>query len=490
MDPIKTFKPLQLLGVLLFSAAACQPQSLPSVATTGTSTALSTLSAAAKLPVIISTSTSTLEPPSRSIFGAELYSIDAAGGLSQMADANMYWVRRNAVVWSGVEPTEGDYDWSTLAWLESELLNATGKGMQVILEVRSTPEWARKYAGSGPSCGPISQNKLAAFGNFMRELVARYSVAPYNVKYWELWNEPDFPYIEFDNIFGCWGDASDAYYGGGYYAEMLKVVYPQIKAADPQGQVLIGGLLMDCDPRPGAGCDTLAKNKGQPMFLEGILRNNGGLYFEGVSFHAYDYYLGKLGQYHNLNWGSAWNSTGPVFIAKAQFIQSLLSQYDVSGKFLVNSETAILCASCDNDPIFETTKASYVAQSYAAAIAQGFRANIWYSVFGWRNSGLLGTESSLLPAYTAFNVSQRQLDEAVYRGAVTSTEIGGISGVMGFKFQNGDRRIWVVWSKDGNPHSITLSSAPQNAWDMLGNSLIPADSMDLDLNPIYLEWIP
>jgi hypothetical protein len=37
-------------------------------------------------------------------------------------------------------------------------------------------------------------------------------------------------------------------FGGEYYGNMLKIVYPAIKSADPQAQVLVGGLLLDCDP--------------------------------------------------------------------------------------------------------------------------------------------------------------------------------------------------------------------------------------------------
>jgi len=64
----------------------------------------------------------------------------------------------------------------------------------------------------------------------MKALVVCYSVAPYNVKYWELWNEPDIAASSFpgNNIFGCWGDPGDAYFGGGYYTVMLKVIYPKI----------------------------------------------------------------------------------------------------------------------------------------------------------------------------------------------------------------------------------------------------------------------
>jgi hypothetical protein len=423
----------------------------------------------------------------QTIFGAEMDQLTSGGGLDQMAAAIISWTRRNAVLWSNVEPAEDVRNWSALASLESDLQDASSKGIQVILIVRSTPEWARKVAGSGPYCGPISPDKLAAFGSFMRELVARYSVSPYNVKYWELWNEPDVDSSIFpgDNIYGCWGDQNDAYYGGGYYAEMLKAAYPQIKAVDPQAQVLVGGLLLDCDPRPGAGCAAVGNSNLPPKFLEGILINNGAPYFDGVSFHAYDYYQGQSGQYSNPNWQSAWNTTGPVLVAKAQFIQSLMSQYDVSGKFLVNTESAILCDTCSNDPAFETTKAYYVTQAYAAATAQGLRANIWYSVLGWQNSGLLNPDLSPRPAYTAFQFARSELRNATWVRDITEYTV-----VKGYELQRADHHIWVLWSLDGSTHTIPLPGVPLAAWDTLGNSVPVAASMDVGLNPLYLEWNP
>jgi hypothetical protein len=440
--------------------------------------------------------------PLQTVFGAEMNQLTSSGGLDQMAAAHISWTRRNAVLWSAVEPVEGARNWSALASLESELQNASSKGIQVILIVRSTPQWARKIAGSGSYCGPISQDKLPAFGSFMRALVARYSVPPYNVKYWELWNEPDIDPSSFtgDNIYGCWGDQSDPYYGGGYYAEMLKAAYPQIKAANLQAQVLVGGLLLDCDPRPGAGCAVVGHDSKQSMFLEGILRHNGlndgGNYFDGANFHAYDYYYGQSGQYGNSNWQSAWNTTGPVLIAKTQFIQSLLSQYGVSGKFLLNTESAVICGGFSDPPgqppcesvstsPFEQTKAYYVAQAYAMAIAQGLRANIWYSVPGWRNSGLLNADLSPRPAYTALQFSLSELLNAAWLRDVTE-----YPGVKGYEFQRGDRRIWVLWSLDGASHPINLPGVPLAAWDALGNSVSPAASMNVSLNPLYLEWNP
>ena len=426
--------------------------------------------------------------PLQTVFGAEMAQLTSGGGLDQMAAANTSWTRRNGVIWSSVESAEGTYDWSAMAGLESELQNASSKGIQVILIVRSTPQWARKIAGSGPYCGPISQDKLPAFGSFMRALVARYSVPPYNVKYWELWNEPDVDpsLVPADSIYGCWGDESDSHYGGGYYAEMLKAVYPQIKSADSQAQVLVGGLLLDCDPRGSPSvCAALAHNEKPPKFLEGILLGGGGPYFDGVSFHAYDVYWGALGQYSIPNWNTAWNTTGPTVIAKAGFVKSVLAAYGFSDKFLMNTETAVLCGSCNNDSAFETTKAYYVAQAYSAAIAEGLRANVWYSVQGWQNSGLLNPDLSSRPAYTAFKFARNELRDAVWL-----RDVAEYSGVKGYEFQRGDRRIWVLWSLDGASHLVNLPGVPLAIYHVDGVSISPVGSLTVTLEPLYLEWGP
>jgi hypothetical protein len=226
-----------------------------------------------------------------------------------------------------------------------------------------------------------------------------------------------------------------------------------------------------------------------PKFLEGILRNNGASYFDGISFHAYDYYLaGHTGVYANTNWQSVWNTTGPVLIAKTQFIRSKLSQYGVTGKFLMNTEVALICGSCSSDSTFETTKAYYVAQAYAAAIAQGLRANLWYSVLGWRNSGLLNSDLSPRPAYTAFQFASSELRDTGFE-----REISEYAGVKGYEFQRGDRRIWVIWSFDGTTHTISLPGVPLAGWRVVDTSVTPVTpvaSMNVTLNPLYLEWNP
>ncbi len=432
------------------------------------------------------TSLSILSSPTAaalSVFGVETNQVNASGGFDQISQTGTNWVRRNAVVWSDVEPTQGARVWSALAGLEAELRNASSKGMQVVMIVRGSPLWARKVPGS--ACGPIRQDKLAAFGNFMHDLVARYDAPPFNLKYWELGNEPDIDpsLVPPDAVFGCWGDQNDPYYGGRYYAEMLKAVYPQIKSADPQAQVMVGGLLLDCDPR--SVCAAIGHSDKPAKFLEGILKGGGGPYFDGVAFHAYDGYFGELGRYAVPNWKTAWNTTGPAMVAKSNFIKSLLSANGVSGKFLMNTETALICNACRNDSTFERTKGFYVAQVYAAAIAQGLRANVWYSVLGWQNSGLLGERMNALPAFNAFKFASTEL-----RSAQPVREITEFAGVKGYEFDRGDRRIWLVWSLDGLAHSITLPRAPVTIYRVDGTSALTSASLSVTIEPLYLEQNP
>lgn len=417
------------------------------------------------------------------IFGIETNPISSSGGMDQILQTGTRWVRRNGIVWSDIEPTQGARAWNAVASLEQELRYASSRGVQVILIVRGAPTWARKISSSG--CGPIRQDKFAAFGSFMRDLVARYSVAPYNIKYWELGNEPDVDpsLVSSDSPFGCWGDQNDPYYGGGYYADMLKVVYPQIKAIDGQAQVAVGGLLLDCDPR--SICTAINHDAKPSKFLEGILKTGGGAYFDGIGFHAYDVYSHELGKYGNPNWKTAWNTTGPTLVGKSEFVKSLLSSYGVSGKFLMNTETAVRCGSCDNDATFENTKAFYLVQAFTTAIAHGLRANIWYSVLGWQNSGLLDGKMNALPAFGAFKFASTEL-----RSVQPLREITVYPGVRGYEFNRGDRLIWVLWSLDGTAHRISLAGVPLAVYHADGTPVPPSSSLNVTLEPGYLELNP
>jgi hypothetical protein len=336
------------------------------------------------------------------------------------------------------------------------------------------------------ACGPIRADKLAAFGNFLNALVQRYRQPPYNLKNWEIWNEPDVDSegIPGDSTFGCWGDKDDAYYGGGYFGQMLQVVYPRIKAADPSAKVLIGGLLLDCDPNnPPAGKDCRPAR-----FFEGILRQVGGGSFDGVGVHAYDFYGGALGVYSSPNWHSASNSaSGPnmVMEAKVKFVRDLMAAYGVTGKYVMNNESGVGLFAADTNPTYETTKAYYLVQVYATAASEHLLANIWYSLDDtWHHQELLDTNYVPKPAYYAYKFAVQQLLYARY-----VQPIPGSPGVKGYVFDVLGHAMWVLWSKDGAVHSLTLPATPASISHVDGTPVaINGTQLSVGPEPFYVEY--
>jgi hypothetical protein len=407
------------------------------------------------------------------IYGVEMAEITPTYGLNEMVAAGTPWVRINGVLWSQVESTPGVYDWSVLAGLEEQLSTAQANGMDVYLVVRGTPTWAQMYPGY--SCGPMTENAIKDFANFMEALVDRYKN---QVKYWEIWNEPDAAYGETppDALYGCWGDSSDTtYFGGDYYGQVLSQVYPAVKDADPTAQVLVGGLLMNCSP--SASC-----NSSSIKFIDGFLSQGNGNNFDGIAFHAYDYYQGGLGNYGNTNWNASRATTGPVELEKQKYLKNKLAQYGVIGKYLINSELALVCNSgCTST--FETTKQYYLAQAYAAALARNFWLTFWYGAkMGWKETDLLKSDNSPRPAYYAYEFGRIELDNATY-----SKDVDQYSGVMGFEFTKSDRRVWVLWSKDGANHQITLPEFPLAIYDVDGDPRTQSTTVTITLEPYYIE---
>ena len=406
--------------------------------------------------------------------------INARNGLPEAQAAGMNWVRRNGVQWDRVQPSgPGSYNWSALSGLESELVAAQNAGLTPILVVRGAPGWAQKVPGK--TCGPIKQDRLDEFANFLRQLVKRYKDPPYSVKYWELGNEPDAPYQlrSGDEPFGCWGDRDDRDgYGGGYYALMLKHAYPAIKAADPDAQVLIGGLLYDWED-PG----------GRPMinFLRGVLAAGGGDYFDILSYHSYHY-------------DGRWDNWGGGTLGKTNHIRQTMLAYGVY-KPLIMSEGAY--RTYDNPALFEA-QANYVVTEYVRAFYLELWSYIWYGMRtnNFDGSALLNSDDSPRPAYHAYQTLTAQLGDLYYDHKMSVGETG-YADVEGHMFQKADQTKWVLWSSSGVARKVVFrtSLSPTGQFrrtNKYGNARVVSDGDDgvidgrvkISVNaPVYVEAV-
>jgi hypothetical protein len=231
--------------------------------------------------------------------------------------------------------------------------------------------------------------------------------------------------------------------------------------------------------------------------LNGILASGAGPNFDGVSFHAYDFYTGTS-TYENTNWKSSSSTTGPVSIAKAKYLKDVLSSYGYGQKYLVNTESAVFKGAnvmeppCSPDyadlmPSIEETKVDYIVQSYAVAVAEGWKANIWYSAFGVRCSGLLNSDLSPKAGYYAYQFTQLKLGHALF-----VRQIIDYGGVMGYEYEIPGRKLWVIWAMDGQAHPIILSEVPVeiNKMGADGQPVSEPNSLNvtIDQSPRFIEF--
>jgi hypothetical protein len=415
---------------------------------------------------------------SPSIFGVTIGNGFVGATVDRAAAARASWLRQGGVQWSAVEPTPGAREWSAIAGVEAELRAIAAQGLSTVAVVQSTPAWAQQVAGH--SCAAIKPEALDTFANFMRDLVARYSVAPFNIKYFEIWNEEDIAPSQVDPAsgFGCWGDPADPYFGGGAYAEMLKRVYPAIKQANPSAQVLLGGLLLNCDaehPPAGQACT-------ESRFFEGVLRNGGGAAFDIVSYHGYAFWSGK-----NEDWdmSPAWRPRGGAVLGKLQLIRETMARYQVDKPVLL-SEAGLLCYQSNPQcgPRFFSAQASYLPRVYARAWANRLLGAIWFTLEGpgWEKSGLLDENQQPRPAYTTLSFMAGLLQGASYDGPRSS------GAIEGYAFRKGATRYELYWVNNDSAARMAWPAGSAAAYDMYGQPLpVTGAELEVNFNPIFIE---
>ncbi len=152
----------------------------------------------------------------------------------------------------------------------------------------------------GANGTPVNEDNY--YARYVYEMVTRYQDY---VKFWEIWNEPDFDYS--GNGYKDPGEAGNWWENIPEpcdmsirapvfeYIRMLRISYEVIKSIDPDAYIAIGGL-------------------GYPSFLDLVMRhsdnpnggqinndfpNKGGAYFDVMSYHAYPHIDGSLREWNN-----------------------------------------------------------------------------------------------------------------------------------------------------------------------------------------------
>jgi hypothetical protein len=392
------------------------------------------------------------------IFGLNATALTPERGLDGLLASGTSWVRASNLIWRDVEPVEGgEYHWDapSVQHVEQEMLTAAALGLKLILLVRSSPTWAT--APYKADCAPINPTKYARFAAFLAAAVERYSKPPYNVVFWEIGNEPDAPVFPNDSGYGCWGIASDPYYGGRAYGEMLKVVYPAMKARAGQISILNGGLLLDQPYKASHSSTSMAR------FLEGMFVAGAGASFDILSFHSYSFYNNTV------------DGTRGATDWKVGYLRGLMDRYGVARKPMLNTEAALLCPT--STPDCSEAQANAIGRFYIRAIADGLLGHLWYLYDSddFNNTALVEPSdvSVKRPIYQAYRQLAVLLNSAHLLGPLT----GQAAGVEGYRFASGARTITVFWSdSEQNALIPAQSGAEVTCADRSGEPIVCANT--------------
>ncbi|OGO28935.1 MAG: hypothetical protein A2Z16_05020 [Chloroflexi bacterium RBG_16_54_18] len=444
--------------------------------------------------------------PLPSVFGVETTYIDQTL-LNKAGNIPTYWWRYNAFLWNQIEPQDVDppqYNWGAVQ--ENSLIAASQQGFSIVAVVKNTPLFAQ--AINDPAnipCSPIKSNQAGEFIEFIHELAVRYSAPPYNIRYWQLGNEPDVDVdlfsganfnLRYTSPYGCWGDDADPYYGGEYYADFLKIFSDTIKAVNPSAQITNGGLLLDCHPVNDPSCLSGTFFEGM---IKGLQDNNALSALDYVSFHAYARW------YTNLRFDEEYKgftSHGGVLLGKSYFLREVMTSYQLNPlKPLLVTEGGTMCARPDDaaplpsgikcsDPVpppeFSDDQAEHLVWHYVRAIADGISGMTWYTLNyqAYRHVGLLNADSSNKPAYIAYQFLVSQLGDAQFVGPLNQY----FPTLRAYEFSKNSQYIWVLWSPDQLDHSIFKPSGFQAAYDKLGSLInVPPGATTITINsPVYL----
>jgi hypothetical protein len=287
---------------------------------------------------------------------------------------------------SVINPAPGQWSWSGY---DALVADEAAQGLRVLPVLTSPPGWAADpaYAGHYESW-PVPANLNLAWNDpnnywaqFVYQLVLHYKG---RIHEWQVWNEPDIrKYWQMPAV------------PASLFAQLLRVSYQAIKAADPQATVVMGGFLYRHDQWPSPVTIWQAIRD-----LPASAANNN--YFDVMAFHLYDggtcehFDVIEDFRQHMIRAEYGGLVDHPIWIT-----ESGIRQWEGQ----VGRNPGDRFATLDE-------AAAYVIQNYAYALHKDvgryyyFRTTDDGDINRW---GLIRQDASLRPAYTAYQVAAQYL---------------------------------------------------------------------------------
>ena len=334
--------------------------------------------------------------------------------MDKVRDSGAKTARMGFIRWALLEPENTTPD--NFLWEEYDSWIALygEKGLKTIVSISDIPSWAGETRS-----GPFDDDARDDFAEFVGAVVSRYSQPPYNIKYWELFNEPDGTKPIYWASINTWG------YYGKQYAEMLKSAYPAIKAADPSAQVIIGALAYD------NFVGEVENGNFNRQFISDVLKYGGGDYFDLMNFHYY-YFARET-------WGN--------IIGKATHLRNVLAYWGVT-KPMICTEVGIWGY---DEPYYLDLQARYVPMVFTRGFSADLESILWFHLASEEGQGFEGgllreEDLSAKPAYISYQTMTTELGNYRY-SAVVETGAANLEGYEFISTSTGKSKE-VIWAQE------------------------------------------
>lgn len=366
------------------------------------------------------------------------------------------------IQWREVEPvnsTPESYRWAVA---DQAVAAAIDADVKVIITHQSNPAWVASAAD-----GPIDVAPLAESAEYLAALVERYDGdgvddAPGSplVEHFELYSQLDYSLSDEGAI--QWGEV------GHRYGSFLQAVYPAMKEANPNAQIIFGGI----------GHQYQAE--GQSILVD-VLAKGYADYFDMVALHVHP----SLDRHRTPVNG------GIGLLQKATAVRNLMNIYGLPKPLIVTKAWLEAGDLPDNQrDKYQQVQVNYMVQVMVQSIACGMETTIWHKLYdavgNSQESGLVTpqVDGTLVekPLMKAFQTLTRQLGEAKYTGMIPPQPDAKAPTEMHI-FEVEDHRVFVAWVNPlGAPYSQTVSIEGSHAkvFDIFGEVVQEVTAEDDD----------
>lgn len=162
----------------------------------------------------------------KNIIGLQVFTPEEERSWIIVRDLGVRWVRLD-LSWSQIEPQLGEYQWQAT---DQMIAAAVRSNVQIMALLNHMPDWAIQRA-----------DLPERFAQFVKMVIDRYDHknAQGNIKYWEIFNEPNLP------GYGWPDDHRDVINNARHYAILLQAANRAIRLDHPDAVLISAGLSPD-----------------------------------------------------------------------------------------------------------------------------------------------------------------------------------------------------------------------------------------------------